>query len=248
MDEQRTALQLYTVRDETARDFTGTLRSVAALGYRAVEFAGYGDLPAAQLRDLLDETGMRAASSHVRYARLDEALDEEIAYCNAIGCSSIALPWLAPEQRDPRTIDRLADRLTTWGRRCRDRGVSLSYHNHDFEFVSTDGATLLERLLDATDPALVGLEFDIYWAVFAGADPQAVLRRYHGRVPLIHVKDMTPERRFTEVGSGVLDWRTLLTTARESGARWFIVENDQPELPSLESARRSLDYLRSLRA
>lgn len=246
MDDQSIALQLYTVRDETARDFTGTLRSVAAMGYRAVEFAGYGDLPAAQLRDLLDETGMRAASSHVRFARLDEALDEEIAYCKAIGCSSIVLPWLAPEQRDPKAIDRLADKLTNWGRRCHEQGVSLSYHNHDFEFVTADGMTLLDRLLDATDPALVGLEFDIYWAVFAGADPQAVLQLHRGRVPLIHAKDMTPERRFTEVGSGVLDWHTLIAAAREAGARWFIVENDQPELPSLESARRSLDYLRSL--
>lgn len=246
MDDQSIAVQLYTMRDETARDFTGTLRRVAGMGYRAVEFAGYGGLPAAELRALLDETGLRAASTHVGYARLDGALDDEIAYCKTIGCSSIVLPWLAPEQRDPQSISRLADTLTGWGRRCHDQGISLSYHNHDFEFATADGVTLLDRLLDATDTALVGLEFDIYWAVFAGADPLAVLRRYHGRVALIHVKDMTPDRRFTEVGSGVLDWPTLIATARESGARWFIVENDRPEIPSLESAQRSLAYLRSL--
>lgn len=246
MDDHSIALQLYTVRDETARDFTGTLRAVAAMGYRAVEFAGYGDLPAAQLRDLLDETRMCAASTHVGYARLNDALDDEIAYCKVIGCASIVLPWLAPEQRAPEAIDRLADTLTGWGRRCHDQGISLSYHNHDFEFSTAGGMTLLERLLDATDPTLVGLEFDIYWAVFAGADPQSVLRRYRGRATLIHVKDMTSERHFTEVGSGILDWPALITTAREAGARWLIVENDRPEIPSLDSAQRSLAYLRSL--
>lgn len=251
MDDQSIALQLYTVRDETARDFAGTLRRVAAMGYRAVEFAGYGDMPAPELRDLLAEIGLRAASSHVGYARLDQQLDDEIAYCKTIGCASIALPWLAPEQRTPEFIDFLAGALTSWGPRCRDQGIALSYHNHDFEFAKVEAhgtTTLLDRLLGATDPEVVGLEFDIYWAVFAGADPFEVLRKVSGRVSLIHAKDMTPDRRFTEVGGGTLDWSALVPAARAAGARWFIVENDQPELPSLESAQRSLAYLRSLDA
>ena len=95
------ALQLYTVRDETARDFAGTLKRVAALGYAAVEFAGYGGLSAQEMRDLLAETGLQALSSHVPLNQLEEQFEQELEFCTAIGCSYIILPWLAPELRAP---------------------------------------------------------------------------------------------------------------------------------------------------
>src|SRR5579885_3333564 len=158
MAEVGVALQLYTVRDETERDFAGTLRQVAGIGYGAVEFAGYGGLAAPELKALLDETGLRAASSHVSLDRLEANLDGEIAYCQQIGCSYIVLPWLDPSRRDAAQMRALAPRLNEFGRRCRDQGLTFAYHNHDFEFVQDEGAYLLDRLLESTDPALVGLE------------------------------------------------------------------------------------------
>lgn len=120
-------------------------------------------------------------------------------------------------------------------------------HNHDWEFTGhADGASLLDLLLDATDPALVALELDAYWATYAGADPVAYLQRRIGRVPLVHVKDMTPERTFAEVGDGTLDMGAIITAARAAGARWYIVENDAPTIPSLDSARRSLTNLQAM--
>src|SRR5437660_8408838 len=93
------ALQLYTVRDETAQDFAGTLRRVAALGYTAVEFAGYGGLSIQQMQELLDETGLQALSSHVSLERLEQQFEQELEYCQAIGCPYIVVPWLAPDLR-----------------------------------------------------------------------------------------------------------------------------------------------------
>lgn len=240
------ALQLYTVRDETARDFAGTIRRVAEIGYPAVEFAGYGDLDADAMKSLLDETGLRAASTHVGFAALDSDLDAQIDYALTIGCQYLVLPYLDRNQYSNADAFRaLAPRLNEIGRRCKERGLGFAYHNHDFEFAGGAGNYGLDALLDATDPALVGSELDVYWAAYAGADPVAYLRSRAGRIPLVHLKDMSPERTFTEVGDGTLDMAAIRAAAAEGGARWFIVENDQPRMASLESARRSLENLKA---
>lgn len=245
------ALQLYTVRDETARDFAGTLRRVAALGYPAVEFAGYGDLSAQQMRELLAETGLQALSSHIPLDQLEQHFEQELDFCTAIGCSYIVLPWLAPELRDKDGLARVADILNRKGSECKTRGITLGYHNHNFEFAAVsenDSTFLLDYLLANTDPAAVSLELDTYWAAYAGVDPVSYLQRYQGRVPLVHLKDMLPEpdRSFTEVGAGTLPINAIVEAARASGAQGYIVENDQPRIPSLESAERSLQFLRTL--
>lgn len=243
------ALQLYTVRDETARDFTGTIRRVAEMGYDGVEFAGYGGLTAEEMHSLLTEVGLRAYSSHVALPLLEQQLDQEIAYCKQIGSPYLFLPWLAPDMRNEETIRSLAPRLNGFGKRCQQQGIIFGYHNHDFEFATLpDGTTLLDLLLSQTDPALVSLELDVYWAAYAGVSPASILERYAGRVPTIHVKDMTPDRHFTEVGDGTLNLAQLLPVAEKSGTKVFIVENDAPTISSLDSARRSLANLRQMTA
>lgn len=246
MQTQSVALQLYTVRDETARDFAGTVRRVAAMGYTAVEFAGYGGLSAQEMAALLKETGLRAASTHLGLSLLEKDLDGEIAYCREIGCAYLVLPWLPTDMRTPETFSALAPRLNEWGRRCREQGITFGYHNHNFEFEQHDGKYLLDYLLDATDPSLVALELDVYWAAYAGVDPSSYIQQRSGRIPLVHLKDMTPERTFSEVGDGTLNLAHIAQVARENGTQWFIVENDAPVLPSLESARRSLENLRTM--
>ncbi|HEX7735208.1 MAG TPA: sugar phosphate isomerase/epimerase [Ktedonobacteraceae bacterium] len=243
------ALQLYTVRDETAKDFAGTLRRVAAAGYTAVEFAGYGDLSIQQMQALLAETALQALSSHVSLERLEQDFAQEIAYAQAIGCPYIVVPWLPPEQRTGAAIPALAANLNRLGEAARAQGITLGYHNHDFEFapVSDEDSTfVLDYLLAHTDPANLALELDTYWAAYAGVDPVAYLQRYQQRVPLVHLEDMTPERTFTEVGAGTLPTTAIVAAARAAGTQGYIVENDQPRIPSLESAQRSLDFLRTL--
>jgi sugar phosphate isomerase/epimerase len=246
MPSMSIALQLYTVRDETARDFIGTLRRVAEMGYPAVEFAGYGGLSASELSAVLAETGLQAASTHIGFEAVTRNLDHQLDYCQAIGCSALVLPSLPPEQRDPEKMGALTGQLNEIGRRCQGRGIAFGYHNHNFEFVQSGGTFLLDLLLDGTDPALVGLEFDIYWAAFAGVDPVAYLKRHAGRATLLHMKDMAEDRSYTEVGDGTLDMQGICQIAHKYGTRWYIVENDQPRGPSLESARRSLDQLQKI--
>ena len=238
------ALQLYTVRDETERDFAGTLRRVAQIGYPGVEFAGYGNLTSHEMSALLAETGLRAVSTHVRLDALqDEQLDASIRYCQDIGCSNIVLPWLANEWRTREGIQALAPRLNAIGQRCREHSITFAYHNHDFEFTSVDGSYLLDYLIQATDPSLVKLELDVYWVAYAGADPVLYPQTYADRVALIHLKDMAADRSMTEVGKGTLDMGHIYAFAKARGL-WVVVENDHPQIPSLESARISLEYFK----
>ncbi len=242
MSSKLIALQLYTIRDETARDFTAMVREVAKIGYNGVEFAGYGGLAGSDMAALLASTKLRAAGTHVRWATLEADPTREINYCVEIGCRNITIPFLGKEWYEGESLTAL--RLNAIGRSAQEKGLTLSYHNHSHEFTqSDDGRYLLDVLLDSTNPELVKLELDTYWAAYAGVDPIAYLRKRAGRVPLIHVKDMMPERTFTEVGDGTLDIRGICRAAGESGTEWYVVENDAPTIPSLESARRSFENL-----
>jgi sugar phosphate isomerase/epimerase len=246
-DEVGIALELYTVRDETARDFAGTLERVADIGYRAVEFAGYGGYSAPDLAALLDRTGLQAAATHVQLGPLREDLAAQIEYCHTIGCSYLVLASASQQERE-RGGEALGQEFNEIGTRCREDGITFGYHNHDFEFALESGRPFLERLLDATDPESVALELDVYWAAYAGVDPAEFLDRYRRRIPLLHFKDMAPDRSYTEVGEGTLDLAGLYAMAPSAGVRWCIVEHDAPTIPSLESARRSLINLRGFAA
>lgn len=240
------ALQLYTVRDEAERDFVGMLRQVAAMGYTAVEFAGYGNLSAAELRALLKELGLSAPASHNIRPNLPESeLEQALVYAREIGCEYAVIPWLGSQRLVETPFAQLVSELTAIAQRCQTAGLRLVYHNHDYSFHRrADGHLLLDDLLAALDPSLFTLELDIYWAAYAGLDPVTFLREHRGRVDLLHLKDMKADRDMVEVGDGTLDMAAIIAAGQEAGARWLIVEHDRPQIPSLESARRSLENLR----
>jgi sugar phosphate isomerase/epimerase len=238
------ALQLYTVRDETAKDFIGTLRAVADIGYHGVEFAGYGDLEAKKLAGLLSEYGLKTVGSHVGLALLEKDIDREITYCLEIGSPYLIVPWIDKNlllQED--SFKKFTGLLNDYGQRCQARGLTLAYHNHNFEFEKVGGQTILERMIAATDPALVKFELDTYWAAFAGENPINFIKQHGDRIVTLHLKDMTPERTFTEVGTGTLDIAGFIEAGQAAGVTAYIVENDQPTIPSLESAKLSFEDL-----
>jgi sugar phosphate isomerase/epimerase len=240
------ALQLYTLRAQARSEFAGTVRRVAELGYDGVEFAGYGGLPADGLADLLKETGLRAAGTHVSLQALEEDLAGQIDFCDAIGCPFLVLAALPAERRYAGEVENLAPFFNTVGLQCRDREITFAYHNHDFDFAAVNGHTLLDFLLEKTNRELVQLELDIYWAASAGVDAQDFLREHRGRVPLIHLKDIAADGRQTDAGEGALDFPGILGAARDAGTRWWVVENDDPGPRPFESAKRSLENLRKM--
>ena len=242
MNDLQVALQLYTIRDETKQDFAGTLKWVSQIGYAGVEFAGYGNLTSVEMSALLAETKLKAVSTHLGLDALEnQQLSASIRYCKDIGCSYIVLPSLQKEWRTKEGIKVLAPRLDAIGRQCQKHGITFGYHNHDFEFTRVDGVYLLDYLLQATDPSLVKIELDVYWAAYAGVDPVSYLQILADRVVLVHLKDMAADRSMTEVGKGILNMQQICAFA-QARSLWGIVEHDYPQIPSLESARISFEY------
>jgi sugar phosphate isomerase/epimerase len=243
------ALQMYTVRDVAEKDFLGTLRQIAQIGYTGVELAGTGGLSTSALKAALDDLGLRVAGSHTPLSVLESDLAGVIEFHQAVGSSYIIVPWVPPECRE--TLEgwrRVAASLNQIGREVRQAGLYLCYHNHAFEFETFDGKFALDWLYELTDPELVKAELDTYWVQYAGQDPATYIHKYADRVELLHLKDMEPgeEPMFTEVGEGILNWPAIFQAAEASAVRWYVVEQDRCRRPSIESARLSFENLKRM--
>ena len=242
-------LQLYTVRDAMQSDFEGTLKRVAAVGYRQVEFAGLFGHQAARVRKILDRLGLSAPSMHVPFETLGEGWNGVLDDAGRLGCRYVVVPSIPDSLRA--TIDdyrRVADRFTRAAEAAAKADLGFAYHNHAVDFKPLDRRLPFDVLLEATDPSLVRIELDLYWIERAGQDPRRYFNRWPGRCKLIHVKDSlgAPEHRMTEVGSGIIDWPNLLANARAAGAEHFFVEQDDAAKP-FDSIAASLAYLNELK-
>jgi len=241
------ALQLYTVRKLAAADLAGSLRAVAAAGYRSVELAGLPETAPGALARLLGEAGLRAIASHEGIQRLREdslAVADRLA---TVGCPRIIVPWMPEENR--RTVDdvrRFAAELGALARFFADRGIRLGYHNHAFEFAPLEGTTIWDVLL-AELPAGVEIELDVYWASVGGRDPVGEIRATADRVRLLHMKDRAPgpEPRDIPAGEGILAFRQIVEAGRAAGVEWYVVEQDDAHDPLAEIAVAAR-YLESL--
>jgi len=248
MNPNQIALQLYTVRESAKQDMIGTLREVAAMGYQAVEFAGYGNASATEVQAALTDLGIQAASAHIALARLQSEAATVFEEMRALNCHYVVVPS-APEEyrKSAADVQRLAGILNDFGRQAKQAGLQLGYHNHAFEFTQLDGQSMWERLLAATDPDLVVFELDVFWALAGGSDPVPLIRQHGARLPLLHVKDKpaNSDRPDAPVGAGTLPWPAILAAGQAAGTQWYIVEQDHPENP-LADVRTSLRNLEGL--
>lgn len=243
-------LQLYTVRNLFEKDPAATLRKVAAIGYREVEFGGggYDKMDAAMLRRTMDRAGLRAPSIHVGYDALLANLDAEVARAKTLGADTIVLPYMTEQYRTEQGWRGALPNIARFGAEIGKAGLGFAYHNHDFEFtVKPGGTSLFERLLAETDPASVKIELDLYWAIFAGEDVGALIDRLGPRLYAYHVKDMRSDRSMTAVGAGTIDFAALFRRRGSAGVRHFYVENDQAPAPYLPDITTSFRTVRALR-
>jgi sugar phosphate isomerase/epimerase len=237
---------MYTVRDQAEKDFAGTFKAVAQMGYPAVQPAGTGGLSAKDLKRLVDDLGLAVAGAHVNLEALEADPDREIAYWLEVGTPDVVVPAIPQARRTYEGFRGVAESMNRIGARCKALGARLSYHNHAFEFEKFDGQYALDLLLAWSDAELVKWEPDVYWVKYGGEDPAALIRKYSGRCPLVHLKDMTADasRTFAEVGEGILDWPPIFAASEANGAEWYIVEQDRWTRPSLEAAALSLKHLK----
>ncbi len=240
------ALQLYTVREELAADPAATLQQVADAGYRHVELAGLHDVSAERFEQMLDDAGLTALSAHEPADVLCNDPAPAIERARLFGYRHIACSFHF-EQRDAADAYRRAagdyDRI---GKALSDAGMVFSYHNHGFEFERlASGVRGFDVIMNETDPQHVKSQLDVFWVQHGGEEPIARMRSLGDRVSQLHLKDMSPERNFTEIGTGVVDLAAVVEAAGDTGAECMIVEQDSHWAgdSGVQSARISLDNL-----
>jgi len=261
--------QLYSAREDCAKDLMGVLKQLKELGYDGVEFAGfYGHTPE-EIRAMLDEVGLVAISDHVPYAVIRQDMFKVISDHLTIGCKYIAVPFLMEEDRPGHpgfaTVIRT---IQKFGRLCREAGIQLLYHNHDFEFEKVSGMYALDFLYAAIDEDTLKTEIDVCWVNYSGEDPAAYITKYAGRAPIVHMKDFVGSKsgaqpyalvnadgtddgkaasttfEFRPVGHGCQDVRKIVDAGLAAGAFCFIVEQDQwYERTPMQAAAMSIESL-----
>jgi sugar phosphate isomerase/epimerase len=239
-------LQLYTVRDDMKKDLPGTLSRVAKTGYKEVEFAGYFDHTPKEISSLLKQDGLTAPSAHIGFPVLGAEWDKKIADAQVIGHRYLICPWIDEKLRTVDGYKQVAELFNKAGERAKSAGMQFGFHNHNYEFPPVDGRVPYDLLITETDPKLVAMEMDVYWIANAGADPLAYFKRFPGRFPLLHIKDMDASKKIVDVGKGVIDWKSVLSHRALAGTKHIFVEHDEPK-DAFASIRESYRYLSSLR-
>lgn len=250
-------IQPYTVRNEMQKDLEGTIRKLAAMGYQEIEVGDpfYGKQPR-EVRDLLKSIGLASPAGHYPSPKDKSDWAQTIERARTAGVTYMITTAPSGWTKSLDGWKRTAERFNELGAECKKAGAVLTYHNHNFEYKTYDGKVAYDELLRLTDPELVKMELDCFWTTMAGRDPVEHFNQYPGKFALLHVKDLkkgyepttdNPKGNpFTEVGSGIIDYRRIFKAAPKGGVRHFFVEQDNWDRPPLESARLSCEYLKKL--
>lgn len=270
---ERFGLQLSTLTPLLLKDFEGTLKRVAEIGYRQVEFSALGFLgrPVEYIAELLAELGLSAPVGRISpklpegfaalsreeqraafrtlsgpehlLTNVEHAL-QDAAYLKQ---TQLNLPALMPENFS--TGEKLEASLTLLreaGRLCQQAGVQFGYHNHDWEFKPVDGVVPFDAMLNQVSAELLAIQIDVYWVAKGGQDAVQYFQAHPGRFPSCHLKDMDASGDFQDVGFGVLDFPAIAAAAEAAGTEYFFVERDNPPEP-MQSATNSYAYLSQMR-
>ncbi len=235
-------LQLYTIRDSYnhAQEFKESLKRVKELGYDQVEFAGYGDLSAVELRHYLEEVGLTAVSCHRGLTDLSDNLKETIQFNKDLGIRYIACAYAPTSTKEE--IEQLLNILTAAKAAIAEAGMELLYHNHSHEFIPFEDGILPMDLIKEC----VRLELDTFWVFHAGVEPCAYLKNNADKIALVHIKDGSFEGKPSAIGEGYNNIKGIVKMAEIIGMDHVIVENDNPEPDGFSDVKRSIENLKAI--
>ena len=243
---QPIGVQLYTVRDAIGKDLEGTLARVAEIGYTHVEGASYGDgkyygKSPAEFKSLLSSLGLKMPSSHIGLPFWKNNVEKTIEDAANVGLEYMIMPWLGENER--KSLDdykKVIEIMNVANEMAMGSGVTLGYHNHDFEFLELEGQIPMDMLLKELDPSVI-MELDLYWISRVSKDPVEFFTKNKGRVHLWHVKDMedSKEKVFAPVGTGTIDFKPIFEKAKLSGLKYFFVEQDQTKGSPFDAIKTS---------
>jgi sugar phosphate isomerase/epimerase len=242
------ALQLYSVREDCARDLPGVLRAVAAMGYDGVEFAGYHGRSSEELRAMLDEDGLRCAGTHTPFVSLlPDQIEATIAFNHTLGNRFLIAPSLPEERRNSRDAWlQTAGLFNEAAETAAPHGMRVGYHNHWVEFTPMDGELPWDTFFGNTREDVV-MQLDTGNALLGGADPVPFLQRYPGRALTVHLKEYSATNDQALIGEGDVKWDELFALCEgQGGTEWYIVEQETHVYPPLECVDRCLRKLREM--
>lgn len=242
-------LQIWSVRSLLKEDFEGTLKKVAEVGYKNIEGYGLGpngmflgSITPAHYAGVIRDQGMSLTATHCSYTTADKA-GPMIEAAAETGMEYMIVPGIPKNLRE--TIDQwkeIAENMNSLGEMCIKNGLKFGYHNHAFEFEKIDGRIPLEVLIESTDADLVNFEADLFWVTKGGYDPLELIRKYPGRIRLLHVKDGDEEFEETTTGSGVIDFENIVKAGRKDAVEYYFVEDERLEDP-MQNIRDDFNYI-----
>ncbi len=247
-------IQLYSVRDDIPKDPKEVLKKLASYGYNQIEgYEGdqgmFWDMTPKDFKSYINDLGMELMSSH---CNINENFESKAEQAAEAGMEYLICPYVGP-QKTMEAWQEIANKFNECGEICRKNGLKFAYHNHGYSFTSFESIYPHDFLMKETDPELVLYEMDIYWVITAGADPVEYLEKYPGRFTLCHIKDRMKnagdERQAScNLGTGIIDFPTILKRAKERGMEYFIMEQERyDDSTPLESAEIGANYLKKLR-
>ncbi len=243
-------VQLYSFRDEMAADAKGTLEKIASIGIKKIESARskkghYYGLTPTEMKNACDALGMNLTSGHVA---LDKKFDKTMEEAIASGQEYLICSSLPSKGQTVDNYKKVAEAFNRAGERCKKLGIKFGYHNHEYEFETENGQVLYDVLMDNTEADLVHMELDLGWVIVAKKNPLEYFKKYPGRFPLWHLKDMNMvKKESTEFGKGALDIATMMANAKASGVAHIFIEQEEYHSTPLESMKHNMNYLNNLK-
>lgn len=243
-------IQLYTFRKEMSADALGTLKQIASLGIKQIESArsekgNYYGLTSKEMKKVCADLGMTLRSGHVH---VDNKFQQTINDAAEAGQEYLICSTMPTNGQTVDNYKRVAESFNKSGEECKKMNVKFGYHNHEYEFESDKGQVLYDVLLNNTDASLVHMELDLGWVIVTGKDPMDYFKNFKGRFPLWHLKDMDMVKKHsTEFGKGGLDIVQMLKNSKESGMKYFFVEQEEYASTPFESMKENMDYLGKLK-
>ncbi len=247
--DQKFGVQLYSFRDEMAKDAIGTLKKISAVGFKEIESARsdkglYYGLSPKEMKTACEDLGMKLTSGHVA---LDENFEDTMEQAVASGQDYVICSSLPSKGQTVDNYKKVAEQFNEAGEACKKLGLKFGYHNHEYEFESDNGTVLYDVLMDETEDDLVHMELDLGWVVVAGKDPLDYFSKYPGRFPLWHLKDMNMDtKESTEFGKGGLDIASMMAHQKESGVKHIYIEQEEYASTPLESMKENMAFLKNL--
>jgi len=243
-------IQLYTFRKELQTDAIGTLKKIASLGIKQIESArsekgNYYGLTAKEMKQVCSDLGMTLRSGHIH---VDKDFSKTMSEAAEAGQEYLICSTMPGKGQTVDNYKKVAESFNKTGEECRKMNLKFGYHNHEYEFESEKGEVLYDVLLKNTDPSLVHMELDLGWVIVTGKNPIDYFKNFKGRFPLWHLKDMNmTKKESTEFGKGGLDIAQMLKHGKESGMKYFFVEQEEYASTPFESMKENMDYLGKLK-